>query len=350
MPPPPPSPRLCLLQVPGWPLWEPGVFSLLRRCFASALVPMYVRYCRCLTHSCDSARRANSLGLEEWMCLVTDCNVRHAAFEASRNPRPADSSPRLLLTHACPAPLYRNRQVPARGFELRKLHRLHGACVAPGAAEQTLRLPQFLTALVRLAYQRANHVWLEAPERPSHAPGATPPRPLPGCLATLLDDHILKHGQRSEAGPLLGGLLRGDEGVRRALSAAEESGELRAIYDALQPRTAAEAAELAEAMRAYDESDGDADEERRRTGEAARGEAQIERAVVLKTAAEVREGEAGALNALLSKPVEGVCLAAVLRLLRDARQVMMPPPSPSNASRSLHPAHLASLRARSLPA
>ena len=88
-------------QVPGWPLWEFGVFSLLRRCFAAALVPMYVHYCRCLTHSCDSARRANSLGLEEWMCLVTDCNVRRAASE---KPNPSTSrlffSPTLLLAHA----------------------------------------------------------------------------------------------------------------------------------------------------------------------------------------------------------------------------------------------------------
>ena len=83
-------------------------------------------------------------GQDEWLLLMTDCRV------------------------------------PTRGLEMRRLQRLHAACVPAGAPEPRLLPQHFARALVELSLLRANAEWLAG--KAATMPGATPPRPLPGCL------------------------------------------------------------------------------------------------------------------------------------------------------------------------
>ena len=126
--------------------------DLLHACWSRALLPIYQHYCRGLPTSCIPPARSMSLGPDEWLQLMTDCRV------------------------------------PTRGLELRRLQRLHAACVPAGAFEPRLLPQHFVRALVELALQRGNVEWLEGAA--ASAPGATPPRPLPDCLAWLLDEHV----------------------------------------------------------------------------------------------------------------------------------------------------------------
>jgi len=71
-------------------------------------------------------------------------------------------------------------RVPTRGLEMRRLQRLHAACVPAGAPEPSLLPQHFARALVELSLLRANAEWLAG--KAATMPGATPPRPLPGCL------------------------------------------------------------------------------------------------------------------------------------------------------------------------
>ena len=71
-------------------------------------------------------------------------------------------------------------RVPTRGLEMRRLQRLHAACVPAGAPEPRLLPQQFARALVELSLLRANAEWLAG--KAATTPCATPPRPLPGCL------------------------------------------------------------------------------------------------------------------------------------------------------------------------
>ena len=133
-----------LRPVPGWPLWETEVHALLHACWARALSPIFQHYCRSLPTSCVPPARGMSLGQDEWLLLMTDCRV------------------------------------PTRGLEMRRLQRLHAACVPPGAPEPRLLPQHFARALVELSLLRANAEWLAG--KAATMPGATPPRPLPGCL------------------------------------------------------------------------------------------------------------------------------------------------------------------------
>ena len=74
-------------------------------------------------------------------------------------------------------------RVPTRGLEMRRLQRLHAACVPAGAPEPRLLPQHFARALVELSLLRANAEWLAG--KAATMPGATPPRPLPGCLVGL---------------------------------------------------------------------------------------------------------------------------------------------------------------------
>ena len=74
-------------------------------------------------------------------------------------------------------------RVPTRGLEMRRLQRLHAACVPAGAPEPRLLPQHFARALVELSLLRANAEWLAG--KAATMPGATPPRPLPGCLVRV---------------------------------------------------------------------------------------------------------------------------------------------------------------------
>ena len=87
------------------------------------------------------------------------------------NPPPGQDEWLLLMTDC---------RVPTRGLEMRRLQRLHAACVPAGAPEPRLLPQHFARALVELSLLRANAEWLAG--KAATMPGATPPRPLPGCL------------------------------------------------------------------------------------------------------------------------------------------------------------------------
>ena len=184
-----------LREVPGWPLWEGPVHDLLHASFAPALLPIFLQYSRASKHSCALPSRGMSLGLEEWLVLMSDCKV------------------------------------PTRGFELRRLHKLHGACVPAGAPEPRLLPQHFLQALVALALQRANFGWLETAA--SKETGAASPQPLPGCLAWLLEEHILMHASRDDTPAVLAAAMA-DDGLVHALHRMEAAGDLRRWHVALQ--------------------------------------------------------------------------------------------------------------------
>lgn len=147
-----------LSMLPGFPLWEEGVHNALGSIFTDVVYPVYLYYSRCKPESAVTVERGRSLGMDEWMQLVSDCKLA------------------------------------GRGCDLRALRKVHGHCVPhnhEGVLEARLLLPQFMLALATVAFQRANAAWLEAPP-----PGSKAPRPLPDCLVELLQLNIVPHAQR----------------------------------------------------------------------------------------------------------------------------------------------------------
>ena len=126
--------------------------------WSECLYPAFTLYARSGAGACERVWRGKSLGLEEWGNLLTDCRV---------------------IT---------------RGFELRRAQSIHAACVLPDAPERRLLPPQFLAALVILAFEKSNASWLEAPP-----PGTLPPKPVAACVQELLETALVPLAARDDA-------------------------------------------------------------------------------------------------------------------------------------------------------
>ena len=190
-----------LSHLPGFPMWERGVFEILQPCWPT-MRSIFHFYCRRGNH--NSALPPHRMGLSAFLLWSEDCRLRTKQFSHARI---------LAIFHYCVLSRVNRAWVSALDFEdgAALVDKVKGGGVlkddelellrcfassettSPDTEPLSIGFAAFVEGLIRCSFLRANLKWHPGFEDIS----SMHITPLPGCLQRFLHDCVLRFSHRA---------------------------------------------------------------------------------------------------------------------------------------------------------
>ena len=154
--------KMDLTSLFGFPLWEEKVFDSLYKARAE-LQSIFIGYAKSKDGGSKAAAAALTMSQQELTDLALDCSLSSDTFPMERVVEVFES-----------ADAVKDASASAKGFK----------------ADGSLELHEFLEAVVKLSFARDN------PQFGASGDASAVPKPLPGCLETMLKDNLLLNAKR----------------------------------------------------------------------------------------------------------------------------------------------------------